>query len=79
MKRPRRGSEPPSGIAVDRVDLAAHQSCVSVEDHSHTITLPPDKGDTMSKAKTSAIKEKQTKSAIIAHVAEDTGLTKKQV
>ncbi|MBX9606489.1 MAG: HU family DNA-binding protein [Gammaproteobacteria bacterium] len=33
----------------------------------------------MSKAKTSAIKEKQTKSAIIAHVAEDTGLTKKQV
>ena len=33
----------------------------------------------MSKAKTSAIKEKQTKSAIIASVAEDTGLTKKQV
>ncbi|MGE0482975.1 MAG: HU family DNA-binding protein [Gammaproteobacteria bacterium] len=33
----------------------------------------------MSKAKTSAIKEKQTKSAIIAAVAEDTGLTKKQV
>jgi len=33
----------------------------------------------MSKAKTSAIKEKQTKSSIIAAVAEDTGLTKKQV
>ena len=33
----------------------------------------------MSKAKTSAIKEKQTKSQIIAVLAEDTGLTKKQV
>lgn len=33
----------------------------------------------MSKSKTSAIKEKQTKSAILAAVAEETGLTKKQV
>ena len=33
----------------------------------------------MSKAKTSAIKEKQTKSQIIAALADDTGLTKKQV
>lgn len=33
----------------------------------------------MSKAKTSAIKEKQTKSQIIAAVAEETGLHKKEV
>jgi nucleoid DNA-binding protein len=33
----------------------------------------------MSKAKTSAIKEKQTKSQIIAAIADDTDLTKKQV
>ena len=33
----------------------------------------------MSKAKTSAIKEKQTKSQIVAALADDTGLTKKQV
>ncbi len=33
----------------------------------------------MSKAKTSAIKEKQTKSQILAAVAEETGLTKKEV
>lgn len=33
----------------------------------------------MSKARTSAIKEKQTKTQILSAVAEDTGLTKKEV